>query len=351
MKSKIFFLIFFVMAVQSGFSQNASTYFPASTGYKWYYTNTPLDSLNNPVTNQTRYRIDSFAVVADYKGLLASIVRVKDNLLSFTQNTPYNDTNHYNFQGTNGWKYLNISIIPDTTFIPGLINFFRSMENWYSVFRFANTVGTEYTLVSKDTTISYDTLSIPIRAKIKAKRLADENVSTVNGVYSAKKFVTIFGIYYRFLIFEYPIIERPDTTWIAQNVWMVKEVIPSVNVNLNTVGINYAFNVPGNRYELAAPVSVNNISSEIPNKFSLSQNYPNPFNPKTVIRFSLSVANVTSLKIYDILGKEIATLVNEKLQPGTYETSFDGSNLTSGVYFYKLTIADFTETKQMLLIK
>jgi len=98
-------------------------------------------------------------------------------------------------------------------------------------------------------------------------------------------------------------------------------------------------------------VFVNNISREIPQRFSLSQNYPNPFNPITVISFQLPVAGQVSLKIYDMLGREVQTLVNETLKPGTYEASFDGSQLTSGVYFYKLITDGFSETKKMLMIK
>jgi photosystem II stability/assembly factor-like uncharacterized protein len=98
-------------------------------------------------------------------------------------------------------------------------------------------------------------------------------------------------------------------------------------------------------------ISVQNISTEIPEKFSLSQNYPNPFNPGTVIRFSLSVVSNASLKVYDVTGKEVETLVNERLQAGTYEAPFDGSRLTSGVYFYKLVTEGFSETKKMLMIK
>ena len=99
------------------------------------------------------------------------------------------------------------------------------------------------------------------------------------------------------------------------------------------------------------PVSVQNISTEVPSAFSLSQNYPNPFNPRTVISFQLPAVSDAILKVYDVTGKEAATLVNERLQPGTYETTFDGSGLNSGVYFYKIITNSFTETKKMLLIK
>jgi photosystem II stability/assembly factor-like uncharacterized protein len=103
-------------------------------------------------------------------------------------------------------------------------------------------------------------------------------------------------------------------------------------------------------------VFVNNTSSEIPSTYSLSQNYPNPFNPSTTIKFSIpengKLKNgIVILKVYDILGNEVATLVNESLKPGTYETTFDGSMLPSGVYFYKICAGDFSETKKMLMIK
>jgi photosystem II stability/assembly factor-like uncharacterized protein len=98
-------------------------------------------------------------------------------------------------------------------------------------------------------------------------------------------------------------------------------------------------------------VFVSQISSTVPDKFSLSQNYPNPFNPTTNIKFQVKYSNVVKLVVFDMLGKEVATLVNEKLAPGTYEATFNGSNLTSGVYFYKLSAGDYSETKKMLLIK
>ena len=97
------------------------------------------------------------------------------------------------------------------------------------------------------------------------------------------------------------------------------------------------------------------ISSEVPEDFSLFQNYPNPFNPGTKIRFAIpnvgTVPRTVRLIIYDALGREITTLVNEQLNPGTYEVDWDASNYPSGVYFYKLIADDYTATKKMVLIK
>ncbi|MCX6159101.1 MAG: T9SS type A sorting domain-containing protein [Ignavibacteriae bacterium] len=98
-------------------------------------------------------------------------------------------------------------------------------------------------------------------------------------------------------------------------------------------------------------VSVSNISTEIPTKYTLHQNYPNPFNSVTKIKFNVAIFGDIKVKIYDALGREVQTLVNESLEPGTYETSFDGSMLNSGVYFYRIIAGEFTETKKMLLIK
>ena len=87
-------------------------------------------------------------------------------------------------------------------------------------------------------------------------------------------------------------------------------------------------------------------------RYSLSQNYPNPFNPKTVINYELRVtSDLVSIKVFDVLGNEVSTLVNEKQTPGSYTVTFDGSNFPSGVYFYKLEAGDFAETKRMVLLK
>lgn len=98
-------------------------------------------------------------------------------------------------------------------------------------------------------------------------------------------------------------------------------------------------------------LGVNNISNEIPSSFSLSQNYPNPFNPVTKINFALPKSGMVTLKVYDILGKEVASLINEVKAAGTYSFDFDASSFTSGVYFYKLESNGFTDIKKMMLVK
>jgi hypothetical protein len=110
-------------------------------------------------------------------------------------------------------------------------------------------------------------------------------------------------------------------------------------------------------YEFSGTTGVEeNILTE---NFILFQNYPNPFNPTTKIKYTIP-ANVilngaknlnVSIKVYDVLGNEVAALVNEEKQPGTYGINFDGSNLSSGIYFYTLTAGGYKSTKKLTLIK
>jgi len=98
-------------------------------------------------------------------------------------------------------------------------------------------------------------------------------------------------------------------------------------------------------------IGINQISSNIPNNFSLKQNYPNPFNPNTIINYQLQKFSNVSLKVYDVLGNEVSTLVNQKQNAGSYEVGFNATALSSGIYFYTLKTEGYSETKRMLLVK
>ena len=99
------------------------------------------------------------------------------------------------------------------------------------------------------------------------------------------------------------------------------------------------------------PIGIRQINSEVPGKFSLYQNYPNPFNPKTNIKFKIAKKSFVSLKIFDISGKLIDVLVDREEPPGTYEVDFDGDNIPSGIYFYRLESGTFNVTRRMILVK
>ncbi|MBK6772260.1 MAG: T9SS type A sorting domain-containing protein [Ignavibacteria bacterium] len=141
------------------------------------------------------------------------------------------------------------------------------------------------------------------------------------------------------------------TSWLNKN----QGFPSSITINKLLIANNYIFAASQGksiwRRSYSDIIGIKNISTEIPEKYSLTQNYPNPFNPETKINYELRVTNYVKLQVYDVVGNEVATLVNEKQSPGTYQVEFDAGSLTSGVYFYRLTSGDFTDTRRMMLIK
>ena len=168
----------------------------------------------------------------------------------------------------------------------------------------------------------------------------------------------IFGTYYDLITYAFA---RRTTDYGAS--WGQLQLLDTTGYNLLYGGIMISsynqYITGGNPFGQAAIyhttnggiAGVNLLGNLIPVMYTLSQNYPNPFNPVTNLEFGISDLGFVSLKIYDLLGKEVTTLVNEKLSPGTYKYEFDGSGLPSGVYFYRLTAGEFMETKRMMLVK
>ena len=99
------------------------------------------------------------------------------------------------------------------------------------------------------------------------------------------------------------------------------------------------------------PTAVNETKPSLPAAYTLNQNYPNPFNPSTVISYSIPKSSLVTIKIFNILGQEVKTLISQQQNPGTYKVSFDASKLSSGVYFYSLTAGGFNQVKKMMLLK
>ncbi|MFZ1517898.1 MAG: M1 family aminopeptidase [Ignavibacteriaceae bacterium] len=127
--------------------------------------------------------------------------------------------------------------------------------------------------------------------------------------------------------------------------------IQNFNITLNDMPTSISFD-PGN-WILK---TVNSVVTEVEDElnlysFSLDQNYPNPFNPSTTIKFNLAKAGFATLKLYDVLGKEVASMLNSELEAGSHQVSFDASNLPSGTYFYTLNSGSFTETRKMMVLK
>ena len=149
--------------------------------------------------------------------------------------------------------------------------------------------------------------------------------------------------------FSFPLIQARLDYMYAEGIGQIYRLFSYGQIGVTNVisEVTYA-KVNGN--EFGALVSVNNnYFKEL--SYLLSQNYPNPFNPSTSIQYLIGSRQFVTLKVYDVLGNEIAILVNEELQAGEYEVEFDGTGLPSGIYFYKLQAGDYNQTKKMILIK
>ncbi len=173
--------------------------------------------------------------------------------------------------------------------------------------------------------------NLPVKAKVTITGFDADS----SEVYSD----STFGMYYRMIIagnYNLTFSSPGYYSKTIENIYSVNDQATVLNVKLRPITTGLSGN------------------SEIPEEFMLFQNYPNPFNPSTKIKFLVpgtSSAAQTFLAVYDILGREVAVLVNEQLQPGTYEVNFEGSNFPSGVYFYKISTGKFTDSKSMVILK
>jgi hypothetical protein len=263
----------------------------------------------------------------------------------------------YHTDGTYGFEYFSINNIEefliqldelgiDPNF--SFVEFFTSLQNWYDVYRFASGSGTEYTLVEVDTSINYNSLNVPLRFRYFGIRLLDQTLQTVLGDLNCKKFVLKWNVKAYSIV---DLITLSDTIWIAPDNWIVQDIIPGQYVdNLTFLGVA-AFSIPGLDTKLTNEIVSVEDEKSIPNTFALEQNYPNPFNPTTKISWQSPVGNWQTLKVYDVLGNDVATLVDEYKPAGIYEVNFNALELPSGIYFYKLHIGSFVETKKMVLLK
>ena len=116
-------------------------------------------------------------------------------------------------------------------------------------------------------------------------------------------------------------------------------------INMNNIAL---YDISGS---MGRPHQISNNNNISPFRYSLNQNYPNPFNPSSLIKYSIAKATKVTLKIYDVLGREVKTLVDEFKDAGEYDVRFDGTNIASGVYFYRVEAGTFTAVKKMVLIK
>jgi len=152
--------------------------------------------------------------------------------------------------------------------------------------------------------------------------------------------------------------DEPDTNAAdAKGRWNLVDGFNRVAVHFGGEGVGMIMAVDEIRLgeswiDVSSPLTaVEGNKNELPTDYALYQNYPNPFNPTTVISYQLPVTSFVTLKVYDLLGREMATLVNEEIPAGEYEVEFNAPNLPSGIYFYQLKAGQYSETRKMVLLR
>ena len=259
MKTLYYLILCLLLISGSSLAQQAGEYFPSQTGFTWKYHVTPLDSANNGIDPLAFYRADSFAINSNSRGMLANIVLTKSGTLNSLPAQPYNDSLFYHFDGANAFEYSQVgneefllrtldSLQIDPNF--SFLDFFTSLEGWYSIYRFEQPIENEYTLLSIDTTLNNGVLTIPIRFEHLGMRLQDEVIETPIGTFDSKKFLIKNDV--SMIItpaITIPLVSIEDTIWIATGKWILKSIIPSAYVDLSLLGVDPLF-IPGVRTEI-----------------------------------------------------------------------------------------------------
>jgi hypothetical protein len=364
MKTFLIITCLIISSVQL-YSQRGSDYFPPVTDF--LYEVYPLDSANQEIISEMFFKKDRFEEIDNYNGKLANVFLTKNAPTQDSlNNTPYLDSLFFHFDGTDGYEYFqtgsleeflmsidSLNLDPNFSFL----DFFRSFRDWYSLYRFTAALNDEYNLLSVDTSIVVY-IPLNIRFEYIGERFPDEIINTPShGSFNCKKFLISWNFSVEFFGNWQELLSTEDTVWIAEpgnEFWIAKDLIPSNFIDLSFFGIAPFWLLGQSTHP---PVIAATEDEEfIPTEIALEQNYPNPFNPSTSIQYTISSRQFVSLKVYDIIGNEIATLVNSEKTAGTYEVEFNSHsgevrNLPSGVYFYQLKTGSFVQTKKMILLK
>jgi hypothetical protein len=361
MKNSIILFMFF--ASLSLYAQNASYYFPETPGYVWNYKIIPLDSVNNENQTIAYYRIDSFAVVQNYSGKSANVIVSKAGISPGTPFVPLPDSTFISLEGSDAYSYYKlfnldslINLLGSGSSLPNSLPTNETGE-WVSYYRFAQAENVPYPILSVDTSVIFNSIKLKVNFEILGIRLPDQIVSTESGEFNCTKFINnnIVKVYLAVLPILVTSFTISDTVWIAPDQWILQDIMPSTKINLSGIGLGTQF-IPGSKKIILSQNStgVSEAGNRI-NKFQLYQNYPNPFNPSTIIKYSISKNSKVILKVYNVLGNEVATLVNKEQNAGSYQIEFNPSliktGLGAGVYFYRLITGTASITKKLIYLK
>lgn len=267
-----------------------------------------------------------------YAGLFPS-----SNVASTNDNISYNyvttSASNYLVNG-NGSPDLVISYSNPQLFMQYPFTYNSSFSDNFGANYISNGIPTVRTGTITVTGDAWGTINLPIGSFPNALRVKDVIITKDSSNQGAPVvFITSLTSYIWFVPGKkFPVLEIIYTTLLFNGI----PIASSKTVNYNPH---------------STPIGIQQISSEVPGDYTLSQNYPNPFNPETIIRFQIGRLSDVKLIVFDIRGRQVTELLNRNMNTGTYEVDWNASNYPSGVYYYRLSAGDYSETKKMILIK
>ena len=355
-RSKIFAGVLLLSLLSASFAgaQNAGDYFPSHPGNTWRFQRFSLDTLQNPIISSKTVVSDSLAATEQIRDTTAFV------LLS-GEKPPF-DTTFVNVQDSTISEFVTgypriTSMLPVDSLGLGFV---WDYLNWYPYMNFASMPGVRDTLLYiKKITVTFQGHPLVLVIYITTMRLPDTSITVPAGTYATTPFQIALNVNIPksqppFGHYEVPLFKLVDTLFVAKHNWLVKEIQPSTFYPLNN-DPSYQVattQLPGfvRLLESASLTSVP-LRQTVPQEFTLEQNFPNPFNPATHLRFTIADVRFVTLKVFDVLGQEVATLVNGQLSTGSYDVTFDARSLSSGVYFYRLSADGMVRIRKMILEK
>ncbi len=357
-----FFIILLFLLYTKTLAQSANDYFVKTIGTEWKYNYYELDSSQNPilpfVPTYIHERLLTQSPILSKDVYLFSSKQITGEIETSRPDTIMIETFPKPFS-----EYIDLLNFSGDSLIKSLGFTSPRFSGWYRIMNFQGTLNKSDTLLRFDTTITIDTISFPIQFLFTTTKKSSRTIYVPAGTFDCIPFDVRFRLNYLLAVpifgtMPIPIIDITDTMYIAKQKWIVKKIRYSSNVPA-TAAVSALlppgfpqFTILGNVKELLAMKATSVTNNEIfPARFLLEQNFPNPFNPSTVISYQLPADSFVSLKVYDINGREIAALVNEEQPAGKYSVQFSASNLAGGVYFYRLTAGNFSQTKKFIVLK
>ncbi len=353
---------------QPFFAQVAEKYFPKDLGVKLSYSIVPLNSENEPMLEYKMVEVDSFVAENKFFGKKAKLMLTKIGYADDITNIPFPDSTFINFERDVTSKFLSLQTLIDTNLVTGFlkspkfVQTLDELDGWYPIYQFAKDMNSKYLLFQKDTLIVVDSVEYPIRLESIGVRKNDENISTAIGNFNCKKFVFSFTLSYLLTVsplptVPVPLLTIPDTTWIAEDNWIVKEVVPTTILDLTRIG-KETYSIMGyQKLATSELTDVHDSRNRTNLQYELGQNYPNPFNPTTMISYTIPTTSKVKIEIFNSLGQKVSELVNKTQTTGNHSANWNATNFSSGTYFARLTVTSlnskeiFSEVKKMLLLK